>query len=85
MNKKFKILSLDGGGIKGFFSAAILSHIECDLSVKIIDYFDMIVGTSTGGIVALALGKGLPAEEILQFYIDKGPKIFKRSLFHSIK
>lgn len=85
MNKKFKILSLDGGGIKGFFSAAILSHLESDLNVKIIDYFDMIVGTSTGGIIALALGKGLSAEEILQFYINKGPKIFKRGLFHPIK
>ncbi len=85
MNKKFKILSLDGGGIKGLFSAAVLSHLEKDLNVRMVDYFDLIVGTSTGGLIALALGKGLPADDILRFYIDQGQKIFTRNIFHPIK
>ena len=85
MCKRFKILALDGGGIKGFFSAAVLAHLEKDLNVRIVDYFDLIVGTSTGGIISLALGKGLSAEGVLQFYIDKGPRIFERNFLHSIK
>jgi len=47
-NKHFQILSLDGGGIKGLFSAAILSHFEDDFGIKVTDHFDLIVGTSTG-------------------------------------
>jgi patatin-like phospholipase/acyl hydrolase len=72
----FQILSLDGGGIRGLFSAAILAHLEEDLDIKIIDYFDLIVGTSTGGIIALALGMGMELHEVVHFYINKGPEIF---------
>jgi patatin-like phospholipase/acyl hydrolase len=70
------ILSVDGGGIKGVFPAAFLASLEETLNVRTADYFDLIVGTSTGGIIALALGKGLTANEILQFYRDHGPSIF---------
>lgn len=72
----FQILSLDGGGIKGIFSAAILAHLEDDLGINIIDHFDLIVGTSTGGIIALALGAGMRPIEIVEFYVKKGPEIF---------
>lgn len=78
--KRFQILSLDGGGIKGLFSAAILAKLEDDLDVQITDHFDLIVGTSTGGVIALGLGLGIRPREIVQFYVDKGPKIF-RSMF----
>ena len=54
--KRFQILCLDGGGIKGLFSAAFLAKLEEDLKINIIDHFDLIVGTSTGGIIALGLG-----------------------------
>jgi patatin-like phospholipase/acyl hydrolase len=59
-----KILSLDGGGIKGVFAAAFLAGLEETLSLKVGDYFDLIVGTSTGAIVALGLGRDLSAREI---------------------
>lgn len=85
MSRRFKILSLDGGGIKGFFSAAVLAHLENDFNIKIVDYFDLIVGTSTGGIIALALGKGLSANEILNFYVKEGPEIFKKDNFQGLK
>ena len=75
-SKRFQILSLDGGGIKGLFSAAVLTKIEEDLEVRIADHFDLIVGTSTGGIIALALGAGIPPREIVQFYVQEGPRIF---------
>jgi len=76
MSDKFQILSLDGGGIKGIFSAAVLAHMEEDFGINITDHFDLIVGTSTGGIIALALGVGKRPLEILQFYIEKGRTIF---------
>jgi uncharacterized protein len=74
--KPFKILSIDGGGVKGLFSAAVLSEIEKKLDHPISDYFDMICGTSTGGIIALALAQKTPAEQIVEFYKTDGPKIF---------
>lgn len=77
---RLQILSLDGGGIKGLFSAAVLAKLEDDLHVTITDHFDLIVGTSTGGIIALALGLGIKPREIVQFYVEKGPKIFKSPL-----
>ena len=72
----FQILSLDGGGYKGMFSAAILAAIEEDLDRPIAQHFDLIVGTSTGGIIALGLGAGLRPSEIVDFYSQWGSRIF---------
>lgn len=74
----FRILSLDGGGIRGAFAAAFLARLEAQFAAPITDYFDLVVGTSTGGIIALALGLGEPAGRILQFYEQRGPGIFTR-------
>jgi len=79
-NECFKILSLDGGGIKGLFSAAILAAIEEDNKLNIIDYFDLITGTSTGGIVSIALGLGISPKEIVNFYLIEGKNIFHNKL-----
>lgn len=76
-NTKKRVLAIDGGGIKGVFPAAFLADIEKTLGEPIADYFDLIVGTSTGGVIALGLGMGLSAQEILDFYEIHGPKIFK--------
>ena len=73
---RFQILSLDGGGIKGLFSAAILAAIEEDLNVNVTDHFDLIAGTSTGGIIAIGLGLGMKPREIVEFYLREGPRIF---------
>jgi len=81
-NKKFKILSIDGGGIKGVFPAYYLSLIEEELKSRndgkcqIKDHFDLITGTSTGGIIALALSLGIPAREIYDLYVENADKIF---------
>lgn len=85
MSERFQILSLDGGGIKGLFSAAVLAFLEEDLNVKVIDHFDLITGTSTGGIIALGLGAGLSPREIVEFYVSKGPEIFASGCFSSLK
>ncbi len=71
-----RILALDGGGIKGTFSASFLTHLETGLDRPIGEYFDLIVGTSTGGIIALGLGLGLKASELLNFYVTAGTEIF---------
>ena len=55
---RFQILALDSGGIKGIFSAAVLCRHQRRLE-GVVDLFDLIAGTSTGGIVAVALGLGL--------------------------
>ncbi len=73
---KRRILALDGGGIKGAFAASFLQTIEENTGKKIADHFDLIAGTSTGGIIALGLGLGMSAKEITQFYVNDGPRIF---------
>jgi predicted acylesterase/phospholipase RssA len=77
----FRILALDGGGIKGAFTASILATWENETGLNVVDHFDLIAGTSTGGILALALGLGHPASDILEFYKKDGPKIFPNSAF----
>ena len=74
--KFFRILSLDGGGIRGVFPAAFLARLEEHLEHPIGRYFDLIAGTSTGGIIAIGLGLGLPASDILKLYTEQGPAIF---------
>ena len=74
--KRFQILSLDGGGYKGVFTAAVLACLEDDLGIRIQDSFDLIAGTSTGGIIALAIGAGLPPSRVVDFYRDNGHRIF---------
>lgn len=76
-----KILSIDGGGIKGVFPASFLSYIEDHIEGNISEYFDLVVGTSTGGIIALGLGMGLTAKDILSFYEEQSEKIFKGNRF----
>lgn len=77
---EFQILALDGGGIRGLFSAAVLAAVEADLDVRITDHFDLISGTSTGGIVAIALGLGMRPRDIVEFYLEEGPRIFSDRL-----
>lgn len=84
MSRRFQILSLDGGGIKGLFSAAVLTHLEEDLGITITDHFDLIAGTSTGGIIALALGLDLSPKQIVEFYLQQGAKIFPKKRFSSL-
>lgn len=77
MDKEFKILTIDGGGIKGLYSANVLKHLEERYSgCHLADHFDLICGTSTGGLIALALSIRRKASEIADFYAKNGEKIF---------
>lgn len=71
-----RILSLGGGGIKGAATAAYLAHLEQASGRRIANCFDLIAGTSTGGIIAIALALGVSASDLVQFYVKDGPSIF---------
>ncbi|PWV55522.1 CBASS cGAMP-activated phospholipase [Chitinophaga sp. S165] len=77
--RPFKTLTIDGGGIKGLYSSTILEHLEQRFG-QCSEYFDMICGTSTGGLIALALALGKPASEISAIYEKQGRKIFPPSI-----
>lgn len=92
MPDRVKILSIDGGGIRGIIPASVLAALEDRLGAPIAERFDLITGTSTGGIIALGLTKpgdgGKPAhtaEELVELYRTKGETIFSRSVWHEIR
>ena len=76
--REFRILSIDGGGIKGVFPASLLAGLEARYlnGSSVARYFDLITGTSTGGIIALGLGAGLKAAELRDLYLHRGQEIF---------
>lgn len=85
---RFRILSVDGGGIRGLISVLTIAEIEKRLGervgkeVRMADYFHLFAGTSTGGLIALALTspKRVSAAELASFYTEDGPRIFHRGL-----
>jgi len=80
MSDYFKILTIDGGGIRGAYSAHILSQIEDKWDVNYLSHFDMLAGTSTGSIIAAGLATGLTAKQLSEFYKEHGKAIFKPRL-----
>jgi patatin-like phospholipase/acyl hydrolase len=85
-----RILSIDGGGIRGLIPAVILAEIEERTGRRIAELFDFIAGTSTGGIIALMLarpswnGRYLSARDVVSLYQDHGHQIFSRTLWHAL-
>lgn len=75
-SEPFQILALDGGGAKALFTAHVLARLEQDLGVSISESFDLIAGTSAGGIVALALGAGLAPAQIVEHYEELVSTVF---------
>jgi len=81
MGKPFRILSIDGGGIRGIYPAHVLRCIEERLQINLFDTFDMIAGTSTGSIIAAGVAMGLPAADIVAMYKEHGAGIFRKRRF----
>jgi patatin-like phospholipase/acyl hydrolase len=79
--RKFRILALDGGGIRGVISAKILERVQKKIGKPLNEYFDLISGTSTGSILAAGLVLGMCPEEIIKIYREKGEVIFSYSFF----
>jgi hypothetical protein len=80
VRRRFQVLALDGGGVLGIFTAALLAGLEEDTGHPVADAFDLVVGTSAGGIIALGLGAGLRPREILDFYVEERNRIFPNRL-----
>jgi patatin-like phospholipase/acyl hydrolase len=80
--RPFRILSLDGGGIRGLYTARFLADMEAQLQrdgnehTSLYQHFDLMCGTSTGGIIALALALGMPARELVHLYSHHAKDIF---------
>ncbi len=80
--KPYRVLSLDGGGMRGLYTASVLDELSnrflgrAEQQLDIGKGFDLIVGTSTGGILACALVAGIPIKRVIRLYREEGPRIF---------
>lgn len=94
-NKKtgpYKLLALDGGGIRGMITLEVLAEIEAtlrealgaDRNFVLADYFDYVAGTSTGGIIATAISFGMSVAEIQEFYRKSGERMFDKAFILNI-
>lgn len=81
----FRILSFDGGGIRGVMSAAILRAVEKQLDQPLNEYFDLIAGTSTGSILASAIAMGFKSDAVINLYKENGHKIFPYTNLFSLQ
>ena len=94
-NKKtgpYKLLALDGGGIRGMITLEVLAKIEAtlrealgaDRNFVLADYFDYVAGTSTGGIIATAISFGMSVADIQEFYRKSGERMFDKAFILNI-
>ena len=79
-----RILATDGGGLLGLIAAMVLAEIEARAGRPAADLFDLIAGTSTGGIIACAVAAGIPASRVVELYRQCGGQIFSRSFSHRL-
>jgi predicted patatin/cPLA2 family phospholipase len=79
-NSKCRVLSLDGGGAKGFYTLGVLAQVQAMLKSKpLCEHFDLIFGTSTGAIIAALLSLGYKVEDIHSLYRQHVPTVMKSS------
>jgi len=88
----FRLLAIDGGGIRGLIPATVLQELERVAGRPTHELFDLVVGTSTGSVLSLGLqvpgpdgGPRYSAEELRTLYLDEGPNIFSRSLAYRVR
>ncbi|MEW6611465.1 MAG: patatin-like phospholipase family protein [Pseudomonadota bacterium] len=74
--QRYRILCLDGGGIRGLIAAIWLQQLEQKLNAPLREHFDLVAGTSTGNLLACAVSLGLPAERIVALYFERGSAVF---------
>ena len=87
-----RVLSIDGGGIRGIIPALVLAHLEQQTGEPCSELFDLMVGTSTGGMLALCLsiddGSARPAfsaQQLVKLYEEHGEEIFEQSLWRKVR
>jgi patatin-like phospholipase/acyl hydrolase len=77
---KYRILSIDGGGIRGIVTAVLMERLKATPGLEgFLEQVDLIAGTSTGGLLALGIARGLDLDEIHDLYVNDGPEIFDDS------
>jgi hypothetical protein len=88
----YRVLAIDGGGIRGLIPAHVLKEVESHTGRPIADLFDLVAGTSTGGILALGLTKPghdarpqFSASDMCDLYLNEGTTIFPHSVFHRFR
>lgn len=85
-----RILSIDGGGIRGLIPAMVLAEIERRSNRRIANLFHLIAGTSTGGMIALGLarpqgdGQPMPAADVTRIFRQEGPDVFSRTVWKEV-
>src|SRR5215208_1254371 len=91
MTPAFKVLAIDGGGIRGIIPAFVLAAIEELTQRQIYELFDLVAGTSTGGIIALGVTKpgagdkaDKTARDLIELYEQEGDSIFPSSFLHGL-
>jgi len=77
----FRILAIDGGGIRGIYPAHILKRAQEAFKINFPEHFDLILGTSTGSIIAAALAVDYPIGRIVDLYENEGRRIFQKQPF----
>ena len=82
--RSYNILALDGGGVRGVVETVLLMRLEQEHANLLRDV-DLLVGTSTGGIIALALAAEIPLDQIKEFYTEKTRTIFKDSFWDNVR
>jgi patatin-like phospholipase/acyl hydrolase len=73
-----RILSIDGGGVRGVIPATALAALEEALKGRVRDHFDFVAGTSTGALVAAAVSAGIPAQRIVEMYVGRAAQLFAK-------
>jgi len=79
----YRILTFDGGGIRGVYTAVLLQRLAAQVP-GFLDRAHLLAGTSTGGILALGLASGMTADQLVKLYQNNGRQIFARSVFREI-
>lgn len=73
-----RILSIDGGGVRGIVPAVLLAALERQTGRLTRESFDFVAGTSTGAVIAAGIAAGIPADEIVRLYAERSPQVFRR-------
>jgi uncharacterized protein len=76
--RRFQVLALSGGGFRGLYTAKILADLEKEIGAPIATRFDLVTGTSIGGILAIAIALRIPAQTMVDLFVNHGSEIFKR-------
>jgi patatin-like phospholipase/acyl hydrolase len=78
----FRVLAIDGGGVRGIYPAHILNLLSAQVPGSVLSgVFDLVIGTSTGAMVASAIACGIPLERVVRLYEEKAPIIFGSKRF----